>query len=267
VALGDHLSALWLTPDMQRLFTEGASGRRRFLDRLVFAFDPAHAGRLQGYQRAMRERARLLGDNAAGNSAADPAWLDALEINMVEKGVAIAAARKALVARLDPACAMGVGPFPAAALAVSGELESWLAGGPALEAEDRFRDALCQARQQDAQARHTGVGPHRGDFLVTHLEKNTPADQCSTGEQKALLISIVLANARLQALETGSVPLLLLDEVAAHLDELRRGALFDEIDAIGAQAWMTGTDPSLFSPLGASAQHYTVADAALTRVG
>ncbi len=263
-ALGEILSALWLTPDMQRLFVDGTSGRRRFLDRLVFSFDPAHAGRLQGYEKAMRDRSRVLDDADAAGRVPDEAWLDAVEATMVEKGVAIAAARADLVRRLNPACAMGVGPFPAAGLAVSGEVDDWLIHMSALDAEDRFSAALVQSRARGTQGRRVTIGPHMSDFSVTHLDRNVPAPQCSTGEQKALLISIVLANARLQALDAGAVPLLLLDEVAAHLDEQRRDALFDEITAMGAQAWMTGTDPGLFTSLGSAAQHFTVADARIT---
>lgn len=260
-ALGEIVAALWLTPDMQGLFVDGASGRRRFLDRLVFAFDPAHAGRLQGYEKAMRDRSRVLGDAAAAGRAPDSTWLDAVEATMVEKGVAIAAARADLVRRLNPACAMGVGPFPAAGIKVSGELDDWLAQMSALDAEDHFSAALVRSRDHGSHPRRVTTGPHISDFEVVHLEKNVAAALCSTGEQKALLISIVLANARLQALDAGTVPILLLDEVAAHLDEARREALFDEILAMGAQAWMTGTDPALFAPLGSAAQHFAVADA------
>ena len=262
--LGERVSALWLTPDMQRLFVEGASGRRRFLDRLVFAFDPAHAGRLQGYEKAMRDRARVLADADTAGRAPDVAWLGAVEATMVEKGVAIAAARADLVRRLNPACSMGVGPFPAAGLAVSGELDDWLSNMSALDSEDHFGAALARSRDRDTRTRRVPVGPHMSDFEVTHLDKNVAAAQCSTGEQKALLISIVLANARLQTLDDGAVPLLLLDEVAAHLDGQRREALFDEITAMGAQAWMTGTDSALFASLGSAAQHFSVADAQIT---
>jgi DNA replication and repair protein RecF len=249
---------------MQRLFVDGASGRRRFLDRLVFAFDPAHAGRLQGYEKAMRDRARVLADAAATGRRADADWLSALEAAMVERGMAIAAARADLVRRLNPACAAGIGPFPAARLAVTGEVDRWLAAMPAVEAEDRFAAALARSRPHDAAGRRPDIGPHASDFEVTHLGKGAPAAQCSTGEQKALLISIVLANARLQALDAGIVPLLLLDEIAAHLDPQRRNALFGEIEAMGAQAWMTGTEPALFAPLGRAAQHFSVADACVT---
>ncbi len=263
-ALGERLSALWLTPDMQRLFTEGASGRRRFLDRLVFGFDPAHAGRLKAFERALRERSKLLHREVTQGATPDPAWLDVLEETIVEKGVAIAAARLALIDRLNPACAMGVGPFPSAHLALDGVLDSWISSMPAVEAEDKYRAALVESRRVDRAGRGATIGPQRSDLAVTHILKKTPAGQCSTGEQKVLLISIVLANARLQSLERGAVPILLLDEIAAHLDEDRRAALFAEIQALGAQAWMTGTDPSLFAPLSGAAQHFTVANAEVT---
>ena len=262
-ALGERLAALWLTPDMQRLFTDGASGRRRFLDRLVFAFDPAHSGRLKGYENAMRDRSRLLRRAHAEGRQPDAAWLSALEATMVERGVAVAAARAELIERLTPACALGAGPFPAAELSLAGELDGWLAAMPSVEAEDRFRAALETGRRQDAESGMTGCGPHRSDFDALHLGRGAPAARCSTGEQKALLISIVLANARLQTLETGRAPLLLLDEVAAHLDAPRRIALFEEIAALGAQAWLTGTDAATFAPLGRDAQYFTVAEATL----
>ena len=262
-ALGEKLAALWLTPDMQRLFTDGASGRRRFLDRLVFGFDPAHAGRLKSFERSLRDRSRLLQNTLKQGKAADPAWLNVLEKTIVEKGVAITAARIALINRLNPACAMGVGPFPSASLELDGVLDSWLRTMPAVEVEDRYRSVLLTSRDVDQGGRATTIGPHHSDLMVMHIRKNAPASQCSTGEQKALLISIVLANARLQSLEKGAVPILLLDEIAAHLDEERRGALYSEILALGAQAWMTGTDPSLFAPLLGKAQYFSVANAKL----
>jgi DNA replication and repair protein RecF len=263
-ALADHLAALWLVPDMQRLFTDGASARRRFLDRLVYAVDPAHAGRITAYDQTLRERARLLREQG---TRADPAWVAALETALAERGVAIAAARADVVRRLNPACAAGIGPFPAAALALSGDIDGWLADGPALAAEDRMAAALAAARPRDADTGGAAVGPHRSDLLVTHLERGLAAALCSTGEQKALLISIVLANARILALDAGAAPLLLLDEVAAHLDERRRRALFEEIEALGAQAWMTGTDPALFAALGPRAQHLAVEEARVRPAG
>lgn len=264
-ALGEHLAAMWLTPDMDRLFGDGAGGRRRFIDRLVFGFDPAHSGRLTAYERALRERTRLL--RGSGAAPDDTAWLDAVEETIAGRGIAIAAARADLVRRLNAACGAGIGPFPAARMALSGEVEDWLSNMPALEAEDRFRAGLGATRSRDRDAGGAALGPHRADFVVTHHGRDVPAATCSTGEQKALLISIVLAAARLLTLERGAVPLLLLDEIGAHLDSQRREALFDEICALGAQAWMTGTERGLFAPLGDRAQYFEVENACLTRAG
>lgn len=258
-ALSDYFSAQWLTPQMDRLFLEGPSGRRRFLDRMVFGRDSAHAGRINGYDHAMRERARLLAQGVRNDG-----WLDALENNMAEKGVAIAAARLDMAGRLahqlDQA---GDGAFPQADLAVEGETEAWLADGSALAAEDKLRRAYFDNRRQDADAGRTARGPHRTDLYIAHRGRGRPAADCSTGEQKALLISLVLAQARLQAGEQGRTPVLLLDEVAAHLDETRRTALFDEIRSIGLQAWMTGTDRRLFDGLECGARFLHVDAAAV----
>jgi len=251
--LGEILSMVWLTPQMDGLFREGAAGRRRFLDRLVYGFDPAHAGRVGAYEQNLRERARLLKVGRA-----DQAWLDALEEGMARHGVAIAAARRELVARLGQASAAGIGAFPVAGLALSGEVEDWLAEGAALVVEDRLRARLAAGRGADAETGGASIGPHRSDLSVRHLGRNQAAERCSTGEQKALLISIVLAHARLIGLHRGAAPLLLLDEVAAHLDAVRRRALYDEILALGVQAWMTGTDAETFAPLGDAAQNYSV---------
>ena len=258
--LAEYVSVVWLTPQMDRLFLDGASARRRFLDRLVFGFDTAHAGRVGSYEHAMRERLRLL--KAGG---ADNVWLSALEETMAERGVAIAAARQDMAHRLARACAEGTGPFPRAGIAATGDVETWLDNGPALAAEDRLREQLAQSRRTDAELGRTAVGPHRSDFSVWHLEKDMPADQCSTGEQKALLIAVVLADARLQAAERGAAPLLLLDEVVAHLDAEKRQALFAEILSLGAQAWLTGTDRETFAELESSVQFFRVANAALER--
>jgi DNA replication and repair protein RecF len=260
-ALADYVSALWLTPDMDRLFREGPHARRRFLDRLVYGFDPAHAGRVAAYEQAMRERGRLLRDGTA-----DTAWLSVLEETMAARGIAIAAARLDMVQRLDRALAAARGPFPGVALAVAGAVEAWLGAEPALAAEDRLKDALQVSRAADTQSGTTAVGPHRSDLEARHLAKDMPAAHCSTGEQKAMLIAIVLAEARLQAAERGVAPLLLLDEVAAHLDEDRRGALFDEVCGLAGQTWMSGTDAGLFAALDGRAQHYTVADATVSRI-
>ncbi len=253
-ALAGAVNVQWLTPRMDRLFTGGAADRRRFLDRLVYGFDAAHAGRVGAYEHAMRERARLL----RGDGRADPCWLDALEETMAEKGVAVAAARREVAGRLNHLSASAPGPFPGAGIEVEGTVEGWLSGVPALEAEDRFRAALARSRPADAETGGAGTGPHRSDLDVRHAGSGLPAGQCSTGEQKALLIAIVLANARMQADAGRPVPVLLLVEVAAHLDRDRCQALFSEVLGLGAQAWLTGPDPAIFRPLLGSATFFTV---------
>ncbi len=264
-ALAEQMAAVWLTPRMDRLFAEGPSARRRFVDRLVFGVDPAHAGRVSAYEQALRERARLL--RAAPNGhGADPVWLTALEDTMAARGIAIAAARKDMTAHLAAYCRQPVGPFPGAVVGLEGEIETWLDEGPALAAEDRLRAALERSRRTDAESGGAGVGPHRSDLLVHDVASGVPAARCSTGQQKALLIAIVLASARMQAAERGSVPLLLLDEVAAHLDSGRREALFEELLAIGAQAWLAGTDAETFAPLKGKAQFLGVADATVVSI-
>lgn len=254
-ALAEHMSLVWLTPQMDRLFLEGSAPRRRFLDRLVYGFDPEHAQRVGAYEQAMRERARLLRERPA-----DPAWLGALEERMAEHGIAIAAARRDVTARLDQACRTSRGPFPGARLGQAGEVTEWLDTMPALAAEERLRERLQAARSIDGESGATTVGPHRGDFVVRHAEKGLAAADCSTGEQKALLLAVLLAQARLQMELRGVAPVMLLDEVTAHLDAARRAALFAEIAALGVQAWLTGTDAALFAPLGEGAQFFGVAD-------
>lgn len=252
VALSNHVSMVWLTPAMDRLFVDSPASRRRFLDRLVFAFDPAHAGRLQAYDKARRERTRLLRDQLL-----DDTWLGALERNMAERAVAIAAARLDLVERLKRALDEETGTFPQPEIAARGKIEDLLETHPALEVEDRYLRALGQARVRDGKS-GTCDGVHRSD-LFAKLSTNGPqAEQASTGEQKAILISLILAHGRMLARLWGRVPVLLLDEIAAHLDAARRTALFEAIGELGAQAWMTGTDESLFAPLASRAQFYTV---------
>jgi DNA replication and repair protein RecF len=244
---------------MDRLFIEGPSARRRLLDRLVLGLDPAHAGRVAAYEHAMRERSRLLRDGPA-----DPVWLDALDETMAAQGVAVAAARRDAVERLDRACVEAEKPFPRARLALAGTVEAWLAELPALTAEERFKTALKQFRVADAISGGASVGPHRSDLAVTHAETGVPAENLSTGEQKALLISIVLAHARLQRETRGEPPLLLLDEVAAHLDASRREALFEELLGFESQVWLTGTDLALFAPLKPTARFLAVSGGALS---
>lgn len=261
--LAEHVNVQWLTPQMDRLFLEGSSARRRFLDRLVFGLDPAHAGRAAAYEHALRERARLL---RAHGPRADANWLAALEEAMAAKGVAVAAARREAVARLAPACGQSDDHFPAAEITLHGEVESWLDDGPALAAEDRFRAALEQARPRDAETGGAATGPHRSDLLVRHVGNGRMADQCSTGEQKALLIRLILAHVRTSAREWGRLPILLLDEVAAHLDEKRRAALIEEILALRIQAWLTGTDEAMFAPFRGAAQFCRVEAGAVSMV-
>lgn len=263
-ALAGAIRLLWLTPAQDRLFMESAGERRRFLDRMTLAHDPAHARAANDYETAMRQRQRLLDEGCR-----DDRWLAAVETQMAEAGVAIAAARRAMAGALAAAAVTeDEGPFPAADLALDGEIEAMLANAPAADVEDDFAARLKASRPACAAAGRALAGPHRSDFLVTHRAKGAPARQCSTGEQKALLIGLVLANARALALRAAShskgPPLiLLLDEIAAHLDEARREALYDILDALGLQCVMTGTDASLFGAWRGRAQSFAVSDGAL----
>jgi len=254
-ALGERLGVVWLTPPMDRLFLEGPGGRRRFLDRLVLGLDPAHALRVAAYEQALRDRSRLLHDGPA-----DRAWLAALEEVMAEQGVAVAAGRREAVGRLDRACAEAEGPFPRARLTLVGTVDGWLDTMPALAAEAKLASTLAATRQSDAQSGGAAIGPHRSDFCVSLADKGIAADRASTGEQKALLISILLAHASLQQAIRGEPPLLLLDEIAAHLDASRRAALFEALLRLASQAWLTGTDEALFAPLRGHAQFLSVHD-------
>jgi DNA replication and repair protein RecF len=266
--LASILSAVWLTPRMDLLFSDSTSTRRRFLDRLVFSLDPAHARRVGSYEHTLRERTRVLrgGGGAAGRGPkADGHWLNVLEDSMATTGVAIAAARREIAGRLNRIDAtQHAGAFPSVEMIPTGAVEEWLDLGPALDAEDKLRVELRESRRRDAEVGGAAVGPHRSDVKIIHGPSGLAAEQCSTGEQKALLISAILSLARLQAAERGSVPILLLDEIAARLDEERRRALFENIAALGAQAWLTGTDESVFAPLGAAAQFFRVEDATVT---
>ncbi|MEI9927973.1 MAG: DNA replication/repair protein RecF [Sphingomonas sp.] len=244
-ALGEWLTVLWLTPAMDRLFVEPASERRRFLDRLTLALFPSHAHHSARYEAAMRQRNRILADELP-----DAGWLTALEARMAEHGAAIGAARREAVAALAERLAVAPeGPFARAGLA----LEGWTGDAEALAL------ALAEGRRRDAAAGRTLAGPHRGDLIVTHLDKRQPAQLCSTGEQKALLLGLVLAHAGLVAERTGRAPILLLDEVAAHLDPRRRAALFDRLAGTG-QVWMTGTEPTLFDGLPEATSWFAVTD-------
>jgi len=251
----DHLRLLWLTPAMDGLFTGPAGDRRRFLDRLVLSVDPAHGGRALNYERAMRSRNRLLSEGRA-----DPTWLDGLEAQMTELGVAMAMARTEVVNLLSGLIeTRAQSAFPAATVRLEGFLDdSGLTSAGDMEAA--FAEMLRSGRARDASAGRTLSGPQRSDLIVHHRAKEMPAALSSTGEQKALLIGIVLGHAQLVRGMTGHAPILLLDEIAAHLDEGRRRALFDLIEALECQAFMTGTDAQMFSSLGARGQILTVAE-------
>ena len=256
----DHLRVAWLTPAMDGLFTGSAGDRRRFLDRMVLSVDPLHGRRAIDYERAMRSRNRLLAEGRL-----DPAWLGGLETQMAELGIAMALARRDLVALLKGVIERGQegeGVFPRAEIALDGFFDD--ADAPAVDLESHYIETLREGRRRDQAAGRTLEGPHRSDLMIRHRAKAMPAALSSTGEQKALLVGLVLAHARLTAEMTGAAPLLLLDEIAAHLDAGRRAALFDLIDALGGQAFMTGTDRAMFSALGSRAQFLNVGDGAVT---
>lgn len=251
----DHVRMLWLTPSMDGLFTGPASDRRRFLDRLVLTLDPAHGRRSADFDRAMKMRNRLLEERSG-----DAAWLTSIETQMASLGVAMTLARSEMIGLLAKLGSEGDrGAFPAAGLALANFLDD-AAGIPAIDLEDRYRDLLEDGRNADRAAGRTLQGPHRADLIVTHLDKQMDAARCSTGEQKALLAGMILAQARLTSNLTGFAPILLLDEVAAHFDHKRRQSLFDLIDELGGQAFMTGTDRSLFDALGDRAQFFSVSN-------
>lgn len=252
-ALGRIARVLWLVPSMDRLWTEGADGRRRFLDRMTMSFMPDHAEAALAYEKAMRERNRLLRDQVR-----DGHWYVALERQMAAAGLTVDRNRRAALERLQAAQDAAETAFPAAGL------ELIAGAGEMPDTEPDFREALHEGRARDIAAGRTMVGPHRADLAAVYTAKGVPAAASSTGEQKALLISLILANARALAEEFGAPPLLLLDEVAAHLDATRRAALYDEVCGLGAQAWMTGTGPELFADLGSRAQYCEVTETGCT---
>ncbi|MFO1156227.1 MAG: DNA replication/repair protein RecF [Rhodospirillales bacterium] len=256
--LAEAAALIWLTPEMDRLFSESPSARRRFLDRLVWGTDPGHARRVGAYERALQQRSALLRQDRP-----DAVWLGALEATMAEHAIAVAAARKQAAAQLSAIAEAQAGMFPGASVAIRGAVEDWLDEVPALAAEDRLRAELEKARAADARSGGAGVGPHRSDLRVLHRASGRPAELCSTGEQKMLLIALVLAGARLQRRERGTSPLLLLDEVIAHLDERHRRAVFDAVAAMEAQAWYAGCEGAPFRPLQGAAQIVPLGEAPL----
>lgn len=260
--LTTFVSCVWLTPQMDRLFLEGASSRRKFFDRLVYAFEPEHAARLNRYDKNLRERMKLLQEGAP-----DLRWLDTLESQLAAEAVCIAASRLNLISRLSHyVTKLGEKQtlFPAPYITLSGWTEGEVQKSPAVTVEEELKKRFKASRALDGHSGKSQEGIHRSDFLVRFAAKDMPADQCSTGEQKGLLISIVLAHALMMQGERGFVPLLLLDEVAAHLDDARRQELFDCLIAIDGQVFLTGTDLNIFAPLKSHARFFTVDAARVT---
>ena len=260
-AFADHLRVIWLVPAMDQLFTGPASERRRFLDRLALAVDAQHASRVAALERSLRSRNRLLEEPRP-----DPHWLDAIEHETAELAVAVAALRAETVTRLSAALATRrSSPFPSAEIALEGWMEKLLPQHSAREIEDRYRAVLHDNRARDAAAGRTLDGPHLTDLVVGYAPKNIPAADASTGEQKALLIGLVLAHAGLIAEMIGFAPVLLLDEVVAHLDPGRRSALYAELETLGAQVFMTGADPAAFAEIGTRADVFDVSPGLVVR--
>ncbi len=262
-ALAQHVGAVWLTPAMDRIFSDSPGERRRFIDRLVTVLDPDHASRCAAYEQANRRRARLFRDGVT-----DETWFEALEDTLARYGVAIAAGRRETIARLNGVLTESDGPFPSATLGLTGQIDDWLETHAAVDAEDLFRQDLIVSRRAWTRSGEAPApqGPNRSDLFVTMAKTGRLAAECSTGEQKALLVSIVLAHVELQSARRGFPPLLLLDEVAAHLDSDRRRHLFDHVLASGAQAWLTGTDVAMFNDLADAAQVFAVSEAQVVPV-
>jgi DNA replication and repair protein RecF len=263
-AFADHCRILWLTPENDGLFRGPAGDRRRFLDRLVLALNVSHGSRVNALEKALRSRNRLLEDKHL-----DAQWLDAVEREAAEQAVAVAAARKETVERLAAICRSQddlSSPFPYAAIVLEGDLERALDNGTALDVEDWYRNSLRENRWRDQAAGRTLIGPNTADLLVRHGLKDMPAQLSSTGEQKALLIGLMLAHARLVQQMSGTAPMILLDEVAAHLDPLRRKALFLRLQDLGGQVWMTGTDTSFFDDMPTDAMLMHVAQGQIKKL-
>ena len=260
-AFAEYLRLVWLTPEMDGLFAGSPGDRRRFLDRVVLSIDTRHAARVASLERAARSRNRLLEEGTRNGG-----WLDAVEHEIAELGVAVAAARNETVERLRSAAMNAserVSPFPWAEIELVGDIERLVPQMPALALEDRFRLELRKNRERDAAARRMNSALRPADLRVLHGPKRTAAARCSTGEQKALLVGLVLAQARLVAATSGMTPLVLLDEIGAHFDPARRAALFADLAAIGGQVWMTGADDAVFSDLGSDVEIFVVENGAL----
>ncbi len=261
--LTQYVSCIWLTPQMDRLFLEGASMRRKFFDRLVYAYEPEHVTRLNTYDKNLRERMKILQDDRNP----DPRWLDTLETQLAAEGVCIAASRVHLLSRLlhyAQQLAAQQSLFPSPSAQVTGWVENEIGKRPAVDLEEELKRRFRNSRMQDAAAGKSLEGIHRSDFLVRYAARDMPADQCSTGEQKGLLVALVLAHALMMQGEKGFVPLLLLDEVAAHLDDARRDELFRSLLGFKGQVFLTGTDANIFASLKDSAKYFTVDHARVT---
>jgi DNA replication and repair protein RecF len=260
--LHEVMAAIWLTPSQDGLFTGPEGDRRRFFDRLTSTIIPAHTSHLNAFEKLTRQRNKLLDD-----SGADPAWLSAIERDMAGHAMAVADARGDVLTRLSAAESQRQAEsalFPPVGIDIHGTIETALTDGPATVAEDAYRARLKQQRRRDAAAGRTLEGPHRSELVITHLRKDMPAALCSTGEQKALLVGLTLAHARILRRERGGrMPALLLDEITAHLDDIRREALFDTVGRMGGQVLMTGTDRTAFAPIASEAQTLDVSDATL----
>ena len=244
--LGSRLAVSWLTPQMDGIFLDSPAARRRFIDRLVIAFDPTHIGRMSRYEKALRQRAHLLTEQRG-----DDSWFSALESILAETAVAVTAARQSLIKALNQEAACGWFGFPGVELLLGGDTENWLSDMPALAVEDQLMLAARTARLNGDLAM---PGPHASEFQALHLASQVPANRASTGQQKAMLIAVILAHARLQDRRLGRVPVMLFDDVAAHLDAKRCSALFDAVQSLGGQCWYSGTDDGQFKELSKTAQ-------------
>ena len=264
-AFAEILPILWLTPDDDALWRGPAQDRRRFLDQLVAAYDPTHVSNAQAYGQVMRQRLKILRDAVKRDATPDASWLDSLEESMARHGVAMAAARRGLMRRLTDRVAGGVGPFPGARLGFKAGLETALAEDSALDVEDQFRRKLAEVRQRDGIVGQSTVGPHRSDLEVHHGVHGREASQCSTGEQKALLLAVILGHAQLLTAARRLKPIMLLDEVAAHLDLPRRAALLEALIPLGGQIWMTGTESITFCEISGEIAVFSVHNGQVTQ--
>lgn len=262
--LSEYFSCVWFTPQMSSLFLGGASERRRFFDRLVFIYDPSHAGRLRRYEKALSERSRILKDAQNQGRRPDNTWLEGVEITLAETSVALAASRLELLEKLQKGCrSVAGGIFPPLTIALEGGAENALLSKSALAVEDALKEQFAINRMADSFTGGSAAkGAHRTDMVVTYLDKNMPAEQSSTGEQKAMLLTIILAHAQFIHQKSGVAPVILLDEISAHLDERRRLSLFDILTGLKGQVWMSGTEKSLFDGV-QNARFLAVAENAL----